>query len=210
MTAALVAGLLAGFGIAVPVGAVATYLVSLTARTSLRTGVGAALGVATADGLYALVAVLGGSALATALRPVLEPLRWISGLVLVALAVRGGLTALRQYRQQRLAPRPDRAPAGPGRAFLALLGITLLNPTTVVYFVALVLGRGAGTAADPLEQGVFVLAAFAASAGWQLLLAGGGALLGRALTGRRGRLATALVSSAVILALAAHMIAAPA
>ncbi|NUR38700.1 MAG: lysine transporter LysE, partial [Streptomyces sp.] len=35
--------------------------------------------------------------------------------------------------------------------------------------------------------------------------AGGGALLGRALTGRRGRLVTALVSSAVIMALAVRM-----
>ena len=34
MTAALVAGLLAGYGIAVPVGAVVTCLVSLTARTA--------------------------------------------------------------------------------------------------------------------------------------------------------------------------------
>jgi arginine exporter protein ArgO len=97
----------------------------------------------------------------------------------------------------------------PGRAYLALLGITMLNPTTVVYFAALVLGSGAGAAVGPLEQGVFVLAAFAASASWQLLLAGGGALLGRALTGRRGRLVTALVSSAVILALAVRMLAAP-
>ncbi|MGW2900881.1 hypothetical protein ACWDAO_41550, partial [Streptomyces sp. NPDC001212] len=37
VSAALVAGLLAGYGIAVPVGAVATHLVTLTARTSLRT-----------------------------------------------------------------------------------------------------------------------------------------------------------------------------
>ncbi|GHH64002.1 LysE/ArgO family amino acid transporter [Streptomyces umbrinus] len=209
MTAALVAGLLAGFGIAIPVGAVATYLVSLTARTSLRTGVCAALGVATADGIYALVAALGGSALATALQPVLVPLRWASGLVLVALAVRSGVAALRQYREQRLATRSDRTPVSPGRAYLALLGITMLNPTTVVYFAALVLGSSAGAAAGLLEQGVFVLAAFVASACWQLLLAGGGALLGRVLTGRRGRLVTALVSSTVILALAVRMLAAP-
>jgi arginine exporter protein ArgO len=72
-----------------------------------------------------------------------------------------------------------------------------------------VLGGSAGAAAAPLERGVFVLAAFAASASWQLLLAGGGALLGRVLTGRRGRLVTALVSSAVILALAVRMLVAP-
>ncbi|MFF4345791.1 LysE family transporter [Streptomyces sp. NPDC001530] len=209
MTAALVAGLLAGYGIAMPVGAVATYLVSLTARTSLRIGVCAALGVATADGLYALVAALGGSALAAALQPVLLPLRWASGLVLAALATRGAVTALRHYRERRLAARSGQDPARPARAYLALLGITLLNPTTVIYFAALVLGSRTAEAVRPLEQGVFVLAAFAASASWQLLLAGGGALLGRALTGRRGRLVTALASSIVIMVLAIRMLVTP-
>lgn len=206
MTAALVAGLLAGYGIAVPVGAVATYLVSLTARTSLRTGVCAALGVATADGLYALVATVGGSAVAALLRPVLDPLRWAAALVLLVLAARGALTAVREYRARHLATRTTAPPPGPGRAYLGLLGITLLNPTTVIYFAALVLGTRAEEAVRPLEQGVFVLAAFVASASWQLLLAGGGALLGRTLTGHRGRLVTALVSSAVITALAVRMV----
>ena len=64
-----------------------------------------------------------------------------------------------------------------------LVGITLLNPTTVIYFAALVLGNRAADAVCPWEQGVFVLAAFLASASWQLLVACGGALLGRALTG---------------------------
>ncbi|MEU6372404.1 LysE family transporter [Streptomyces sp. NPDC046909] len=205
MIAALVAGLLAGYGIAVPVGAVATYLVSLTARTSLRIGVGAALGVALADGLYALLATLGGTALADALRPVLGPLRWASALLLLALAARGAVTAVRQYRGCRPALRTDPPPPSPARAFLALLGITLLNPTTVIYFVALVLGTRATDTVGPLEQGVFVLAAFVASASWQLLLAGGGALLGRVLTGRRGRLVTAVVSSGVITGLAVRM-----
>ncbi|MFG3270152.1 LysE/ArgO family amino acid transporter [Streptomyces luteogriseus] len=205
MTAALVAGLLAGYGIAVPVGVVGTYLVSLTARTSLRTGVCAALGVATADGLYALAATLGGTALASALRPVLGPLRWVCVLVLLALAAWGAVTALREYRGHRLATRTAPAPPSPARAYLGLLGITLLNPTTVIYFAALVLGSQATGPAGPTEQGVFVLAAFAASASWQVLLAGSGALLGRALTGHRGRLATALVASGVMTALAVRM-----
>ncbi|MBB3073954.1 LysE/ArgO family amino acid transporter [Streptomyces violarus] len=212
MTAALVAGLLAGYGIAVPVGAVGTYLVSLSARTSLRTGVCAALGVATADGLYALAATLGGTALAAALRPVLGPLRWVCVLVLLGLAVRGTVTAVREYRGHRLAtrtaPAAQKAP-GPARAYAGLLGITLLNPTTVIYFAALVLGSQATGPAGPVEEGVFVLAAFAASAGWQVLLAGSGALLGRALTGHRGRLATALVASGVMTALAVRMAVSP-
>ncbi len=205
VTAALLAGLLAGYGIAVPVGAVGAYLVSLTARTSLRTGAGAALGVATADGLYALAATVGGSALAAALRPALGPLRWVCVLVLLALAAWGAATAVRQYRGHRLAVRQRAAPVSPVRAFATLLGITLLNPTTVIYFAALVIGSRSGEAASLPEQAVFVTAAFVASASWQLLLAGGGALLGRALTGRRGRLATGLVASGVMTALALRM-----
>ena len=53
---------------------------------------------------------------------------------------------------------------------------------------------------------VFVLAAFVASASWQLLLAGGGSLVGRVLTGPGGRLVTALVSSVVIVGLAVALV----
>ncbi|TDE56227.1 lysine transporter LysE [Nonomuraea mesophila] len=200
VTAALVAGLLAGFGIAIPVGAVATYLVALTARTSLRIGVCAALGVATADGLYALVAVVGGSALTGLIEPIMFFLRPASAVVLIALAVHGAVTAISRHAGRRAVSSIDPAAPGPFRAFLALLGLTLLNPMTVIYFTALVLGTR--TVTEPPEQAVFVLAAFVASASWQLLLAGGGTLLGRTLTGSRGRLVTALASSALIAILA--------
>jgi arginine exporter protein ArgO len=204
--AALVAGLLAGLGIALPVGAVGTYLVALTARTSLKVGACAALGVATADGLYALVAAVGGSALSPVLKPLMGPLKWASVLVLLGLAVRGAVKAISQYCARRLAGANAEPPPSPSRAYLGLLGMTLLNPLTVVYFAALVLG-GQG-AADPgyLERAVFVLAAFAASGGWQLALVGGGALLGRAFTGPLGRLFTALVSSVVIAILALALV----
>ncbi|WP_410677217.1 LysE family transporter [Amycolatopsis sp. cmx-4-68] len=203
VTGALLAGLLAGYGIAIPVGAVATYLVALTARTSLKTGLAAALGVATADGVYALVAVLGGAAIAGVIAPVARPLQLVSAGILVLLAVRGAVHALRSHRTPTARPV---TPLAPGRAYLSLLGVTLVNPTTVVYFTALVVGDRAGTAVSVPEPAVFVLAAFAASASWQALLAGGGALLGRVLTGPRGRLVTALVSSAVITALAVRLV----
>ncbi len=206
VTAALVAGLLAGYGIAMPVGAVATYLVSLTARTSLTIGACAALGVATADGVYALVAVTGGTALTPLLHPISAPLRWVSAVVLVAIAARAAVIAVTRHRTGGGLARAGGSAVGAGRAYLGLLGMTLLNPATVVYFAALVLGsRTAGTPGG-LEQAVFVAAAFVASASWQLLMAGGGALLGRILTGARGRLVTALVSSALITALAVRML----
>ncbi|MEV7128510.1 LysE family transporter [Streptomyces sp. NPDC093260] len=129
-------GLLAGYGVAVPVGAVGAHPVSLTARTSLRTGVFAAPGVVAADGPYALPAVLGGPALAGALRPVLGPLRWVSVLVLAAPAVQGAGCALRRHRAHRPAVRAGPPAPGAGRACLGLLGITLLDPATVPWFSA--------------------------------------------------------------------------
>ncbi|MEU0091868.1 LysE family transporter [Kribbella sp. NPDC006257] len=207
MIAALVAGLLAGYGIAMPVGAVATYLVSLTARTTLKTGAYAALGVATADGLYALIATLGGSAIAPLIEPITTPLTWISASVLIALAMRSALTAIHQHRRLQTANRPTDTPPTPLRAYLTLLGMTALNPTTVIYFSALVLGsHQTGT---PLNQSIFVIAAFTASTTWQLLLAAGGALLGQTLTSPRGRLTTALTSSLLITALALHLLTHP-
>ncbi|MEV7098980.1 LysE family transporter [Amycolatopsis sp. NPDC051045] len=203
MSGALLAGLVAGYGIAIPVGAVGTYLVALTARTSLGTGLAAALGVATADGVYALVAVLGGAAIAAVIAPFAGPLRLLSAAILVVLAAHGAVRAVRTHRAATV--RPVR-PLAPGRAYVSLLGITLVNPATVVYFTALVVGDRAGTAVPVLDQGVFVLAAFAASASWQIALAGGGVLLGRVLTGPRGRLVTALASSAVITALAVRLV----
>ncbi|WP_329246030.1 LysE family transporter [Actinoallomurus sp. NBC_01490] len=206
MIAALVAGLVAGYGIAIPVGAIATYLVALTARTTLRTGACAALGVATADGLYALIAALAGSAVNPVIRPIIKPLGWASALVLIALAIRSAVRAIHHYRKTQTAPQTGKTPISPIRAYVALLGLTMMNPITVIYFSALVLGSQSTTAPNHPQQAAFVLAAFTASASWQLLLAGGGALLGRALTGGRGRLTTAVISSAVICAIALHLL----
>lgn len=203
---ALVAGLIAGYAIAIPVGAVAVYLVSLTARTTLRTGVVAALGVATVDGLYAAVAVAGGGALAHLVTSVSTPLRWASAAVLILIAAHGAATALRRRHTRPAAiGQPPADVMSPLRAYTTLVGLTALNPTTVVYFAALVVGGSARVAATPADAAVFVGAAAVASASWQLLLAGGGAALGRVLTGDRGRLATALVSSGVITALAVYV-----
>ena len=49
---------------------------------------------------------------------------------------------------------------------------------------------------------LFALGALAASAIWQLLLVGGGSVLGRLLRGRRGQLGIALGSAAIMLGLA--------
>ena len=76
---------------------------------------------------------------------------------------------------------------------MTLAGLTVLNPLTAAYWAALVVGRQASMTLTAAQAAVFV-----ASASWQTLLAGGGALIGRLATSRRGMLATALASSLLI------------
>ncbi|TBL29061.1 lysine transporter LysE, partial [Verrucosispora sp. SN26_14.1] len=94
----------------------------------------------------------------------------------------------------------------PLRAYAGILALTLLNPATVVYFTALVLGRGGRYGSGAGAATLFTLGVFLASASWQLVIAAGGTLLGRTLTGARGRLVTALLSSAIIAALAVALL----
>ncbi|HKD96493.1 MAG TPA: LysE family transporter [Micromonosporaceae bacterium] len=201
MFSALVSGLVAGYGVAIPVGAIGVLIISLSARTSWRVGAGAALGVAAADGLYAAAAVIAGAAVAGLIRPVATPLRLVAGIVLLLIAVRIGVTAWRHHRDPARTVRTPALSTAP-RAFGALLGLTILNPATVVYFAALVLGRNAGVTSGVAAGTAFVVAVLAASASWQLLLAAGGTALGRSLGSPRGRLVTALVSSVIVAALA--------
>lgn len=198
MPSVVLSGLVTGWAIAIPIGAVGAFLVNLTARTSYRIGAAGALGIASVDGAYAALAVVAGAALSALLTPVETSLRLVAAgvlLVIAALTARHALTAGGRVREA--------APMTPARAYGLFVAITAVNPTTVVYFAAVVLGNR-HLVAGPLEGIAFVLAAFAASASWQLALAGGGAAIGRVATGPRAHRITGLVSAAVIAALAVH------
>lgn len=194
MRDALISGLVTGYAIAIPVGAVAAFIVALTARTSWRVGAGAGLGVATVDGIYATLAVLAGHAIASVVEPIAGTLRIVSGLVLLGIAA---ITALKAVRRTGVIRDGSGRAWTPFRAWIVFVGITAVNPATVVYFTAIVLGDRAPTDAA-LESVVFVLAAFLASASWQLTLAAAGHSLGAAISGPKGHRITGLVAAVVI------------
>ncbi|GAA2586067.1 LysE family transporter [Winogradskya consettensis] len=196
MIGSLWSGVIAGYGVAVPVGAIGILIAGLSARTSFKVGAAAGLGAATADGIYAALAVLGGAALAGAITPIATPLRWLAAAALLALATHTTFSALHPGTTVRETKQTTAL-----GAYLAILALTLLNPMTIVYFAALVLGRGS-------EGGGiwFVLGALIASASWQLFIAASGALAGRLLTTPRARRLTALISSAVIAVLAINLV----
>jgi threonine/homoserine/homoserine lactone efflux protein len=195
---AFLLGVAAGYGIAIPVGAIAMLIVQVGIRCGFVCAASAGAGAATADLLYALLAVTGGVALAAVVEGVGEPLRWVSAGVLALIAVRGLLRA-------RHAPATVDASL-PGAREYALtyarfLGLTVINPLTVVYFAAIVLGLGLAAELTPAAGVAFVVGAFLASLSWQLLLAAVGALVGRRLPPRFA-VGAAIAGNVLILAMA--------
>ncbi len=203
MISDLVAGVLAGLAVAMPIGAIGTYLVGLAARERFAVAAGAALGVASVDGGYAVVASVGGAGLQAVVQRIAGALTIAAAIVLLLVATRTLQLALRRYRRADADGISGPGRLTPLRAYGTLIAMTAVNPATVVTFAAVVLGRSAGDGSfDWATVVLFAVGAFAASATWQLVLVSGGSLLGRLLSGRRGQLGISICSAVIMLGLA--------
>jgi arginine exporter protein ArgO len=167
------AGAAAGLGVAMPVGAMGVLLIQEGMRDR-RGAVAAAAAVAVVDFAYAAVATALGPLVASALSGVEAWVRLVSATVLAVIAVRGLLAS----RHAGPAPEGESAGTGPVRTFTRFAALTLINPTTALYFAALTTAQGAalsgGTAGAVFVGGVFV-----ASLAWQQLLVAVSGLAGK-------------------------------
>ena len=197
-------GAAAGLAVAMPIGAVGTYLIGLAARQRPATAAAAALGIASVDGLYAILAALAGAGVHELLSEVSGWLTWAAAITLVLVAAHTMRMAIRRYRGHT-GTVAQHSNLGPARAYLSLFALTAVNPATLVTFAAVVVGR-AQIGSSWLAVALFALGAFVASAVWQLLLAGSGSLLGWLLRGRRGQLGIALGSALIMLTLSAGVL----
>jgi threonine/homoserine/homoserine lactone efflux protein len=193
---AILLGIAAGYAIAIPFGPIAILIVRTGVRQGLRAAAAAGAGTATADLIFATIAMLFGAAASAFLAPILPAARLVGGAALAVIALRGLLAA----------PQPMERETGTVRAgntYLLFLGLTMLNPPTVIYFVSLAIALPE-VSADFASRAIFAVAAFLASLSWQEVLALVGAMLHGRLTPRLQRI-TAVVSSLIILALAARV-----
>jgi arginine exporter protein ArgO len=196
---AFLEGVVAGYGIAIPVGPIAVLIVGIGTRYGFPRAFFAGLGAALADLTYATVAAVAGAAAATVLAPYDRPLRVAGGVILVIIALVMGASSLR--------------PASPGgagpsthpRATAAFFSITLMNPVTFTYFAALILGSSGSAATTATGRALFVAGAFLASLSWQTAVGAVGAILGHRMS-QRTRVATGVVGAGVIVALAIRML----
>jgi threonine/homoserine/homoserine lactone efflux protein len=197
LAGAFLAGAVAGYAIAIPVGVIAILLLETGMRRGFRVAAAGACGAATADGFYATLAAAFGSALGALIAPITRPVRIVAVVALVVIGVRGLLAV----RRGAGAGRSEGLPASLRGTYLRLLALTLLNPATVVYFAALLLGLPS-IGDEPGERGAFILGVFVASLSWQLLLATIGSLAHRRLP-PTVQAAASVVGNLVVLGFAA-------
>jgi threonine/homoserine/homoserine lactone efflux protein len=165
--------MLAGYGIAIPVGAIAILIVETGLRRGFTAGFMAGAGAATGDLLFATIAVVAGAAIAAFIAPYSLPLRIISGVLLMLIGAYGLLRLRRgNYRTNHLSEHGDNQ--GNTKTYVQFLALTLLNPLTIAYFAILIIGTDSNQTLTAFDRIAFVLGAGLASLSWQTLLAGTG------------------------------------
>ena len=195
-------GVLAGYGIAIPVGAIAVLILETALRRGFRLGFAAGAGAAAADEVYATLAVVAGVVLSGWLEGRAFWVGVAGGVVLIGLGLRGVLRV--RVEADDFEPAPD-TPSGAWGTFAKFLGLTLLNPLTIVYFSALVLGGGLSGEQNAGAGWMFVLGASLASLSWQTMLA----VLGSAAGGRasaRQRQLMSVIGNVIVLALGTRLL----
>ena len=187
------AGLAAGFAIAMPVGAIAVLILREGMVRGIRTGLAAGAGCATVDLVYCALAVALGASLAEVIEAWLPTLALVSGLVIIGI----GVFQLVAARREQPTESAEIAPGSRLKVYGRFVALTALNPATIVYFLALsaVVTTVTTSAAGPV---VFVLATGLASLLWQSGLGVVGGLVGANVSDRAVRTLGLVAACAII------------
>jgi threonine/homoserine/homoserine lactone efflux protein len=162
----LIRGFLLGFAIAASPGPIFFLCLRRTLLRGWRIGFLSGLGVATADGFYAAIAIFGIAAVATFLAGASRWLALAGGVPLIVLGLRSMIERPAVAEQQQ--PATARSLAS---AYGSTLGLTITNPATIISFAALAAALGAGLSGGFIKPVTVVLGVFAGSATWWALLA---------------------------------------
>ncbi|MCP4452741.1 MAG: LysE family transporter [Planctomycetes bacterium] len=158
----LLKGLAIGFFIAIPVGPVAILCIQRTLTRSKRHGLISGLGAATADAMYGAVAAFGLTMVSAFVQAHRAPFRLGGGLILCLLAVRTFFGKVQKQPEQT-------DPKIHATNFVSAFLLTLMNPLTILAFMAVFTGSGLGHCQRD-EAVWLILGVFLGSSLWFLSL----------------------------------------
>lgn len=160
----LLQGLIIGFSIAAPVGAIGLLCINRTLSHGRLVGFVSGLGAATADGFYGCIAGFGLTLVANFLIEQQFWLRLIGGIFLCYWGIKTFISKPAQSTEAI-------ADGSLVKAYLSTLLLTIANPSTILSFVAVFAGLGlADTDKDYTSASALVLGVFLGSASWWLFL----------------------------------------
>ncbi|MBT5433541.1 MAG: LysE family transporter [Alphaproteobacteria bacterium] len=159
--------LVIGLAVAMPMGPIGILIVRRTLVLGFRRGMEGGLGVAAADGLYAVMAVFGVTAVTALL---VEQQAWFQGVGGLALLWIGA--SIMRRPAPALGYASDQTGARDvGGGFPVMVGLTLANPATILSFAAIFASLGPLTdGGDVLTASVMTAAVFIGSLVWWIAL----------------------------------------
>jgi len=173
MFALFVEGLLIGFAVAAPVGPIGILCIQRSLHDGFKVGLMTGLGAALADGTYGLIAGFGVTALTSVLLNYQFEIRLIGGLFLLYLGIKLFLSS----PPKKLSSNSERSA---WHALSTTFVLTLMNPATILAFLAVFAGLGVNTTSiDYLHALVLVFSITLGSALWWFALSGAVAFIVR-------------------------------
>jgi threonine/homoserine/homoserine lactone efflux protein len=168
----LVRGFALGFLIAASPGPIFFLCLRRTLLRGWPAGVASGLGVATADGFYAALAVFGIAAITSVLAGGTKWLALVGGAALIGIGLRALMETPREVEAA-----PQTTGRGLAWAYASTLGLTITNPATIISFAALAAALGTGLRGGFAPPTLVVAGVVLGSATWWCVLAALGAFL---------------------------------
>ncbi|GAB4391523.1 MAG: LysE family transporter [Gammaproteobacteria bacterium] len=187
----IIEAMIIGFFVALPVGPVGVLCINRAMTLGFKPAFIVGLGAATADAIYGLVAVLGVTTISVLLSREESYIKLIGGLLLCLL----GIKIILENRNQNL---PLKKVINNTTSYFTTLGLTLMNPATIIAFTAVFAALGLGSEHKDLGiSAVIVASVFTGSLLWWLMLSFSVSMLKEKLTANFQRSLT-IISGIVI------------
>jgi threonine/homoserine/homoserine lactone efflux protein len=166
-------GIVIGLVTAAPIGGVNLICIRRTLSSGPLNGFLAGLGAATGDGLFALLATYGHSAIADLFVRSEHTLQYLGAAFLLALGIYTYFADPARAEERRRPRWSMRMTDDLPHTMVATFLLTITNPATLIGFTAIFasLGDRLGLTPDVSHSGLVTAAVFAGSAMWWLILA---------------------------------------
>lgn len=160
----LIKAIVLGFSLAAPVGPIGLLVINRTIRKGQLYGFISGLGATFADGIYGCIAGFGFSAIINFL---IQHSEIIKPVGCIAICLIGIKTFVSKTHFQQVKTRDSKNLIG---AFGSVFFLTLSNPITIFFFIALFSGLGLNVGDSYFSVVTFIVGVLLGSAAWWLIL----------------------------------------